>query len=393
MRSHAITPQSGVFCLNLVLQSPLNLDGACRIVICGGGIIGAATAYYLARRGQRCTIVDRAGVAAAASGRAGGFLAKDWCDSSAVGPLARLSYKLHAGLAEELQRETDYRRAHGNAACVAALLSQCQKNATMSVTASQCLTLRVHYAARIVAATCVLQHSFYEPVQGDFARCWPLPPPWASSCQRAQQSPTLARSARLRVHLLALSTLVPCTHQSCTNLYLPVMYAPTHTHTPTHPPTHPPACTHPPTPTHPPTHTPTHTPTHPPTHPRTHTHTHTHTHTRGSVQGDGHVLSASAAQGRRAALPPWPQGPARLGRWPHRQRVGALHLLKPVSTSRPVMDQQSSSPAVQFVRAQQCSLIVPSSAVGSSTCRCASSCCLRHSGLIAAAAVFARPVR
>jgi FAD dependent oxidoreductase len=82
-----------------------------RVVVCGGGIIGATTAYYLAKRGQRCVVVDRAGAAAAASGRAGGFLAKDWCDGSAVGALARVSYDLHAGLAEELQRETDYRCA------------------------------------------------------------------------------------------------------------------------------------------------------------------------------------------------------------------------------------------------------------------------------------------
>lgn len=81
----------------------------CRIVICGAGVIGAATAYYLARRGVRCTVVDRAGPAAAASGRAGGFLAKDWCDESPVGELARLSYELHAGLERELGVETDYR--------------------------------------------------------------------------------------------------------------------------------------------------------------------------------------------------------------------------------------------------------------------------------------------
>jgi glycine/D-amino acid oxidase-like deaminating enzyme len=60
-----------------------------RVVICGGGIIGAATAYYLAQQGVGATVVEREAVAAAASGKAGGFLALDWNDSSSVGPLAR----------------------------------------------------------------------------------------------------------------------------------------------------------------------------------------------------------------------------------------------------------------------------------------------------------------
>ena len=79
------------------------------VVICGAGIIGAATAYYLAKRGVASTLIDRVGVAAAASGRAGGFLAKDWNDASPVGPLARLSFDLHCGLQDELGCEIDFR--------------------------------------------------------------------------------------------------------------------------------------------------------------------------------------------------------------------------------------------------------------------------------------------
>ncbi|KAG2498200.1 hypothetical protein HYH03_003953 [Edaphochlamys debaryana] len=86
-----------------------------RVVICGGGIIGAATAYYLAARGlgPGVTIVEREEPACAASGKAGGFLALDWNDSSPVGPLARLSYGLHAQLAAELGAErVGYRGVH-----------------------------------------------------------------------------------------------------------------------------------------------------------------------------------------------------------------------------------------------------------------------------------------
>jgi glycine/D-amino acid oxidase-like deaminating enzyme len=42
-----------------------------RVVICGGGVIGTAVCYYLAKQGVMSTVVDRCGLAAAASGRAG----------------------------------------------------------------------------------------------------------------------------------------------------------------------------------------------------------------------------------------------------------------------------------------------------------------------------------
>jgi glycine/D-amino acid oxidase-like deaminating enzyme len=55
-----------------------------RVLICGGGVIGASIAYFLARRGIAVTVVERAGIACAASGKAGGFLALDWNDGSPV---------------------------------------------------------------------------------------------------------------------------------------------------------------------------------------------------------------------------------------------------------------------------------------------------------------------
>src|SRR5438105_9339347 len=80
------------------------------VVVCGAGIMGAATAYFLAQRGVGVTIVERSGVACAASGKSGGFLALDWCDDSPLGPLARASFALHAKLARELDAGYGYRR-------------------------------------------------------------------------------------------------------------------------------------------------------------------------------------------------------------------------------------------------------------------------------------------
>lgn len=107
------------------------------VVVCGGGVIGSAVAYYLAvKHGTKPIVVEAVAPACSASGKAGGwrrrrksrchlwpavdhplclypaggFLALDWCDSSPVGPLARRSFALHAQLAAELGCDTGYRR-------------------------------------------------------------------------------------------------------------------------------------------------------------------------------------------------------------------------------------------------------------------------------------------
>jgi len=80
------------------------------VIVCGAGVVGAAVAYFLTRRGVAVTVVERSGVACAASGKSGGFLALDWCDTSPLGPLARASFALHGKLAVELGTDYGYRR-------------------------------------------------------------------------------------------------------------------------------------------------------------------------------------------------------------------------------------------------------------------------------------------
>ncbi|HEY7245412.1 MAG TPA: FAD-binding oxidoreductase [Xanthobacteraceae bacterium] len=81
-----------------------------RIVICGGGAIGAAIAYFASRRGGLPVVIERHEVAGAASGKSGGFLALDWCSGSPLDLLARRSFQLHAELSAELGDCWGYRR-------------------------------------------------------------------------------------------------------------------------------------------------------------------------------------------------------------------------------------------------------------------------------------------
>jgi len=81
-----------------------------RIVICGGGAIGAAVSYYAAKRGARPVVVERHAVGGSASGKSGAFLALDWCRGSDLDRLARRSFGLHADLAAELDNPWSYRR-------------------------------------------------------------------------------------------------------------------------------------------------------------------------------------------------------------------------------------------------------------------------------------------
>lgn len=80
-----------------------------RVAVCGGGVIGACVAYYLARSGAEPILIERHKVGGAASGKSGGFLALDWCDGSPLEALARRSFLLHAALSEEHGNPWGYR--------------------------------------------------------------------------------------------------------------------------------------------------------------------------------------------------------------------------------------------------------------------------------------------
>lgn len=80
----------------------MDVAGDKRIVVLGGGVIGVSISYHLALRGVPVTLVDRAGIASCASGKAGGFLARDWNDHSPTGALTQKSFDMHEEVAKKL---------------------------------------------------------------------------------------------------------------------------------------------------------------------------------------------------------------------------------------------------------------------------------------------------
>ncbi|MDH3714747.1 MAG: FAD-binding oxidoreductase [Gammaproteobacteria bacterium] len=89
-----------------------------QVVILGAGVIGSAIAYYLSLKGIGATVIERSGVANAASGKSGGFLARDWCSGQAQDELARTSFDLHKDLARTLPADYGYRPVNTFAAAV-----------------------------------------------------------------------------------------------------------------------------------------------------------------------------------------------------------------------------------------------------------------------------------
>ncbi len=83
------------------------------VVVIGGGVIGAATAYYLCREGAEVMIVEADDLASGASGACDGFLSLQTKALGAHLRLAMESAKLFPSLVEDLEVDIEYRPCGG----------------------------------------------------------------------------------------------------------------------------------------------------------------------------------------------------------------------------------------------------------------------------------------
>ncbi|KAL0543098.1 hypothetical protein IC582_018185 [Cucumis melo] len=120
------------------VTSPVSMDTpreTRKVVVCGGGVIGVCTAYFLAKNGAAVTLVEKSAIACAASGKAGGFLAFDWCDGGPISALARASFNLHRSLSQELDGPKSY--GYRALTTLSLTISESQKPSTPSNSSSK----------------------------------------------------------------------------------------------------------------------------------------------------------------------------------------------------------------------------------------------------------------
>ena len=121
------------------------------IVIAGGGIMGTSVAYYLVEdhfkqqldgNGEQqvtITLVDPTGaVGSCASGKAGGFLARDWRNGTPLQELQQMGFALHEQLSETLSG-IDYRRL----TCAAVAVDESEEDDEESSSSSSSSSKRV----------------------------------------------------------------------------------------------------------------------------------------------------------------------------------------------------------------------------------------------------------
>jgi len=91
------------------IQSDEKLPETADVVIIGGGIIGCATAYYLAKKGHSVALIEKGHVGGEQSSRNWGWCRQQRRDAREI-PLIKESLQLWGGLNEEIGAETGFRR-------------------------------------------------------------------------------------------------------------------------------------------------------------------------------------------------------------------------------------------------------------------------------------------
>jgi glycine/D-amino acid oxidase-like deaminating enzyme len=109
MRGLSLYPHSPDDVIERIVERPQAVPKSADVVVIGGGIMGAASAYYLARRGLEVVVLEKDRVASHQSGRNWGFVRTQYRDPAEL-PLAVRALELWPRLEEELGHPVGWRR-------------------------------------------------------------------------------------------------------------------------------------------------------------------------------------------------------------------------------------------------------------------------------------------
>ena len=93
----------------LSIETTATLPPAADVVVIGGGIVGACTAYYLARRGVKVALVEKGRIGAEQSSRNWGWCRQQNRDAREL-PMATASLALWEAMAGEIGESVGFRR-------------------------------------------------------------------------------------------------------------------------------------------------------------------------------------------------------------------------------------------------------------------------------------------
>ncbi len=105
------------------------------VVIVGGGIVGCATAYFLAKKGVRATIIEKEEVARFASGFSAGLLnpIHGYQVPGLLEALSLESFRIHLGLAEQVKAETGIDPAFRPSGCIWVMFNEAEAGELLDV--------------------------------------------------------------------------------------------------------------------------------------------------------------------------------------------------------------------------------------------------------------------
>lgn len=130
----------------------------CRVIVCGGGIIGSAIAYYLTLKGVATTVVERAAIACASSGVPGSCLF-NWHDQNLIGSFALLHVRVvlldtNQILASSCHKAHVTITEHAPVFTIWAFLANLLVNSC--VHSKHCEVLRAHLSSSIARLNCCM---------------------------------------------------------------------------------------------------------------------------------------------------------------------------------------------------------------------------------------------